>query len=464
MNFIADTVPVRPVPGTRTPGMLQVMKGIHKDLIGVWPESAYRMKSHMLKLGRYSLYIANSPDTVEHVFVRNNQNYNRKSIFMRQALEPLLGDGLFISEGGTWQQRRAMEEPGFKPAHLRNFAKIMTECAVEWRQRWTTYSVDQPIPMLTEMAALTAEVLCRCLFGRHLGRHNADSIITGFSRYQAVVRHVDLATILKLPAWLPRLTSNRKAVAMAAQIHEVVDHIIETQLHGSGEQHTLLAHMLNYYKPDDPGSVTLQQIRNEIVVLLMAGHETTANSLSWTWYLLAEHPRVAQCLQGELDSVLGDRIPTFDDVPRLSYTRAVFEEAMRLYPPVPVLSREAIAEDQVGKYHIPKGTLVVVAPWLLHRHREYWDHPDHFIPERFTGAWSTKSLKYTYLPFSTGPRNCLGAAFGLTEAVLCLAVLAQKFYPLLQTGYRPGYECRLTLRPSQNLPMIARLRHATTGT
>jgi cytochrome P450 len=163
-------------------------------------------------------------------------------------------------------------------------------------------------------------------------------------------------------------------------------------------------------------------------------------------------------LHAEVDRVLDGRIPGFDDVPKLPYTRAVFEEAMRLYPPVPILSREAIGADQVGKHSIHAGTLVVVAPWLLHRHREYWDHPDHFVPERFTGEWSNKNLKYTYMPFSAGPRNCLGAAFGLTEAILCLAVLAQKFDPVVHPDHRPGYECRLTLRPAGNLPMLARPR------
>jgi len=304
MDFISETIPVRPLPGKKTPGMWRILRSIHTDLIGVWPEQAYRMKASLLKLGRYSLYIANSPETVEHVFVKNNQNYNRKSIFMRNALEPLLGDGLFISEGEIWQQRRDMEEPGFKPALLRKFALIMTECALECRQHWETQYAGKEILMLTEMASLTAEVLCRSLFGKHLGRHNAESIISGFSRYQAIVRHVDLATVLKLPDWLPRLPQNRKVLAMAARIHKVVDDIIAAQLNNSGEQHTLLAHMLGHYDPNDPGSVSLQQIRNEIVVLLMAGHETTANTLAWSWYLLAEHPRVVERLHEELDRVL----------------------------------------------------------------------------------------------------------------------------------------------------------------
>ena len=458
MSMIADTIPVRPLPPKKIPGLFKIIRLLNADLIGAWPEAAYRMKSYMLKMGRYSIYIANSPDTVEHVFVKNNSNYNRKSIFMRNALEPLLGDGLFISEGDVWQTRRDMESPAFKPAHLRNFAGIMTECALEWSRRWESQYAGKNILMLTEMASLTAEVLCRCLFGKQLGMENSHRIIEGFSRYQATIRHVDLAFFFRLPNLFPRRPRNRKALVMAKQIHAVVDDIIATQLHDPGEKQSLLAQMLGHYRPDDPASISLQQIRNEIVVLLMAGHETTANTLSWAWYLLSQHPRVVERLQQELDSVLGDRPPGFDDVPKLPYTRAVFEEAMRLYPPVPILSREAIGEDQIGKYTLPKGTLVVVAPWLLHRHTQYWEHPHHFIPERFTGEWSNKNLKYTYIPFSVGPRNCLGAAFGLIEAVLCLAVLARKFRPRLQPGYTPGYECRLTLRPSASLPMIAELR------
>ena len=458
MNLVADTIPVRPQPPKKIPGLLKIIRSINGDLIGAWPEPAYHMKAYMLKMGRYSVYIANSPQTVQHVFVNNNRNYNRKSIFMRNALEPLLGDGLFISDGDVWQARRDMEAPAFKATQLRNFAKIMTDCALEWSRRWEVQYPGKNMFMLTEMASLTAEVLCRCLFGKQLGMDNSHRIIKGFSRYQATIRHVDLAAVFGLPKWFHRKPRNHQAMVMARQIHDVVDEIITAQLNNPGEKQSLLAQMLGYYRPDDPDSISLQQIRNEIVVLLMAGHETTANSLSWSWYLLSQHPRVAERLQQELDTVLGDRPPTFDDVARLPYTRAVFEEALRLYPPVPILSREAIGDDQVGKFRVPKGTLVVVAPWLLHRHADYWEYPHHFVPERFTGEWSSKNTKYTYIPFSIGPRNCLGAAFGLIEAVLCLAVLAQKFRPQLQPGYRPWYECRLTLRPSESLPMIASLR------
>ena len=417
------------------------------------------MKSYHLNNGRLSLYVANSPQTLAHVFVRRNHVFNRKSIFMREALEPLLGDGLFISEGQTWQERRQMEAPEFRPAKLKNFTKIMVECALEWRQRWEADFADKPLYMLTEMASLTAEVLCRSLFGDQLGSGNAEQIISGFAKYQAKVKHVDWIKVLGLPDWFPKTRQDKKTMMMAGQIHRVVDGIINAHLENTGTPDSLLAHMLTFYDSTNSDSITLEQIRNEIVVLLMAGHETTANSLSWTWYLLSEHPRVARRLHEELDCVLNGAPPAYEDLYKLTYTRAVFEEAMRLYPPVPVLSREAIEGERVGRFELPRGTLVVVAPWLLHRHEAYWEHPHHFVPERFTGEWSTKNEKYTYIPFSTGPRNCLGAAFGLTEAILCLAVLAQKFSPVLQPDYQPWYECRLTLRPTENLPMIARLRN-----
>ena len=389
MDFIAETEPVRPLPAKKVPGALRIIKGISSDLIGVWPEQAYRMKAYMRSVGKYAVYIANSPDTVEHVFVKNNRNYNRKSIFMRNALEPLLGDGLFISEGDVWQARRDMEAPAFKPSQLRNFAGIMAECAQEWCDRWESQFNGRNIYMLTEMASLTAEVLCRCLFGKQLGMDNSHRIIRGFSRYQATIKHVDLTAILGLPKWLPRLPGNRKALRMAGQIHAVVDGIIASQLNNPQETKSLLAQMLGYYRPDDPESISLQQIRNEIVVLLMAGHETTANSLSWSWYLLSQHPRVAERLQQELDSVLGDRLPGFDDVARLPYTRAVFEEAMRLYPPVPILSREALGEDDIGRFHIPGGTLVVPAPFCpgtVYRGMVEQKHQIHLYPLQYRSA------------------------------------------------------------------------------
>jgi cytochrome P450 len=225
----------------------------------------------------------------------------------------------------------------------------------------------------------------------------------------------------------------------------------------SGEQ-SMIQMLLEARDPENGDKLDREALRNEAAVIFMAGHETTANSLAWTWYLLSQAPGVEERLQAELVEVLGGRLPTLDDVPRLLYTRAVFEEAIRLYPPVPLLGRQALADETIRNRHIPKGSLLVVIPWLLHRHRLLWDQPDHFIPERFLPENAGSRQRYSYIPFSVGPRVCAGQAFGLTEAILCLATLAQRARLRLAPGAVVAPICRLTLRPGDSLPMLVEPR------
>jgi cytochrome P450 len=199
-------------------------------------------------------------------------------------------------------------------------------------------------------------------------------------------------------------------------------------------------------------------LRNEAAVIFMAGHETTANSLAWTWYLLSQAPEVEERLHTELAEVLGGRPPTLDDVPKLIYTRAVFEETVRLYPPVPLLARQALRDETIRGRPVPEGSLVMVVPWLLHRHRKFWGKPDHYIPQRFLPENSQFRVRHAYLPFSVGPRICAGAAFGLTEAILCIATLAQRARLRLAPDAVVAPVCRLTLRPGDDLRMFVEYR------
>jgi cytochrome P450 len=197
--------------------------------------------------------------------------------------------------------------------------------------------------------------------------------------------------------------------------------------------------------------------------LFLAGHETTANILAWIWYLLSQMPEVEARLHEEVDRVLGGRAPTLADVPKLLYTRAIFEETMRLYPPVPLLSREALVDENFNGHAIPKGSIMMVIPWLLHRHKKLWPKPDHFIPERFMPGGEGPVSKFAYIPFSIGPRICAGMAFGLTEGILALAALAQQFTLRLKPGHEVKMECHLTLRPGKTLPMTLHRRKAVAG-
>jgi cytochrome P450 len=273
-----------------------------------------------------------------------------------------------------------------------------------------------------------------------------------------VIGQIDVLSFLGLPDWFPRWY-RFSVYRSVAHIHRVLDDVIASyRAERTADDDAMIQRLLDARDEDTGAALEPEALRNEIAVLFMAGHETTANSLTWTWYLLSQAPEVEAKLHGELDHVLGGQAPGLADVPKLVYTRAIFEEALRLYPPVPILPREALKDEQFKTLRIPKGTLVFVVPWLLHRHKNLWDKPDHFIPERFLGESGERISKFAYVPFSIGPRVCAGLSFGLTEAILCLATLAQRFTLRLKEGHEVMPVCRLTTRPDGGMPMVLHKR------
>ena len=325
--------------------------------------------------------------------------------------------------------------------------------AAETAERWARLPAQTEIDALREMATLTAEIICRTIFGPRLGAEHATEIIASFSAYQREVHHLDLAYMLGIPDWLPRFQS-RSARRAARRIIAVLDHIIQLceERLASGEP-SMMRLLLEARDPDTGGALDRTALRNEAAVIFMAGHETTANSLAWTWFLLSQAGDAEERLHAELSAVLGSRLPTLDDVPRLVFTRAVFEEALRLYPPVPLLGRQAMRDEVIHDRPIPAGSLLAVVPWLLHRNKRLWGLPDHFVPERFLPENAALRQRYSYVPFSVGPRVCAGQAFGLTEAILCLATLAQRSRLRLVPGTVVEPIGRLSLRPGERLPM-----------
>lgn len=453
MSFRIPPAPVRPAPLTTDPSALTLFRLARRDLLALWSEETYRLEFFGRKMLWRHTFVANSPDTVEHVLVTRNAIYERKSPFMRKALEPLLGDGLFASDGATWKTRRAIQAPAFSGANVRRFATSMTACAEEMREQWRAHTGTAPLRVLLEMGRLTAEIIGRTMFGDALGAERTARLVRAFSAYQAGIEQFDLGAFFGLPTWFPRTPQWKSAMRAARSVHQIVDEVIRKRMGREPDDSTLLGLLLQNHESRVGGSLTLEQVRNEAVVIFMAGHETTANALAWAWYLLALHPQAEARMHEELARVLGGRAPGYDDAPALKFTRAVIEEALRLYPPVPILSRECLADDVIRGRLIPKGSVVMVVPWLLHRHELLWERPHEFVPERFTADWPARPAKFAYVPFSAGPRICLGAAFALTEAVICLATLAQAFALRIPAGHAQGYECRLTLRPADGLPM-----------
>jgi cytochrome P450 len=421
-----------------------------RDLLSIWTEDSFELELMSQKILKQHVFIANSPDLVKEIFVTRHQNYERKSPQMRRALEPLLGDGLFISDGETWARRRKMQAHLFNAAHIKRYSTTMIDTTDEMVTSWAKQTSGESLLVLPEMAKLTAEIISRALFGEKMGTEYASEVVDAFSDYQASVSQMAIPNFLGLPDWFPMIGSKRGRINHSAKrIHDIVDSIIE-KASQDPKQDTIATELLAANKAGE--NINKEQIRNEMIVLFMAGHETTANTLAWFWYLVSQSPAVEKKLHEELESVLKGRLPTYEDVPKLVYTRAILEETMRLYPPVPLLSRQAKNEDILRNKTIPAGSIMIVSPWLIHRHKRYWDKPDHFIPERFMPG-AKKPIKFTYLPFSLGPRVCIGKSFGLTESILCTAILAQKYRLTLPQGEKVTHECRLTLRPKGKLPM-----------
>jgi cytochrome P450 len=261
-----------------------------------------------------------------------------------------------------------------------------------------------------------------------------------------------------LPDWIPRFHS--PAIHRSAKrIHKVLEQVIgDCRERLSGGEASMIRLLLEARDPETGEPLDDVALRNEAAVIFMAGHETTANSLAWAWYLLSQSPQTEEHLHAELAKALAGRLPTLDDVPELPYTRAIFEETVRLYPPVPLLARQALRDETIRGRSVPAGSLLIVVPWLLHRHRKFWGKPDHYIPERFLPENAQFRVRHAYLPFSVGPRICIGAAFGLTEAVLCIATLAQRVRLRLAPDAAVAPVCRLTLRPGDDLRMYVENR------
>jgi len=437
----------------------QALYYARNDLLSIWDEAAFSDEFTSQKILKQHVFVANSPDIIRYVFVENKDNYERKSPQMRRALEPLLGDGLFISDGDTWASRRKIQTPLFDFSHIKMFSKIMVSTITEMADEWQSHGDSAELHVHTEMGKLAAEIIARTLFGEKLGAENSTAVVKAFADYQSVVKQMALSNFLGLPDWFPNVNGKiGKARIAAKTIHNAVDAIIAKAEQG-GHEGTMVGELLKANKNQDGNvdTMTKEQIRNEIIVLFMAGHETTANVLAWTWYLISQSPDVEKKLHDELAAVLGERVPEMEDVEKLVYTRAILDETMRLYPPVPILSRQALKEDTIRGKKIPAGSLMLIVPWLIQRHKKYWKNPDAFIPERFLPD-AEKPVKFTYIPFSAGPRVCIGKSFGITESVLAIAILAQRFRLSLAPETEVKHECRLTLRPKGHLPMICHHR------
>ncbi|NOK01378.1 MULTISPECIES: cytochrome P450 [Myxococcus] len=397
-----------------------------------------------LPMGPACLVLVAHPDGVRHVLQDHARNYSKQSRgFM--VLRELLGHGLLTSEGDHWLRQRRLAQPAFHRQRVAGFARTMVDATADLAASLEARAdTGAAFNVAEDFTRLTLRIASTTLFGADVSSA-AHDIATVLSRMQVFV-YKRLTQPVPLPLRLP-LLAHRQFERDVGSLNRVVHGIITKRRRESGEHHDLLQMMMEAHDDDTGERMSDTQLRDEVLTLLIAGHETTASALAWTIMLLSQHPSVRRDMESELARELGGRNPTHEDLPRLELTRRVVDESMRLYPPAWTLSRTATEEDLVGGFRIPKGAHMLIAPWVTHRHPRFWDNPEGFDPDRFLPEREQARPRFAWFPFGGGPRQCIGNQFALMELVLVLATLLQRVRLNLTPGQVIHPTPAITLRP-----------------
>lgn len=444
-------------------GFFKFVRVTQDNFIAGFHQGAYRRGILERRFLWFRSFIVNDPDGIKRVLLDNAANYVKAEI-LRPTLGPALGSGLVTSEGEKWRALRKLIAPVFDQQSIENYVPIVSASVQAMLQRWEGLPVGASIDIYKAMTELTLDIISRAMFSSD-SADMVDLIDRSSLEYQTEMTFSFwgvVPVIKQVWAQYKQREGERIVRAMDEAIYRLIAQ--RSQNFERRGQRDLLDRLTAARDGDTGLGLSSREVRDQVVTIMLAGHETSATALTWTWYLLSQHPSEDAKLHRELDHVLGDRAPTHDDVPRLKYTRMIIQEAMRLYPPFHTLSwRQAVEDDHVCGRHIPKGSIVLIVPWLLHRSPDLWEQPERFDPDRFSEERSAARSRYTYLPFSIGPRVCIGAAFAMTEAVLVLAAITQRFRLRLADGHPVEPQGLVTLRPRHGLRMRVERRSAVGG-
>jgi cytochrome P450 len=400
------------------------------------------------------LYVLRHPDHLREVLVTRAASFTKThTAFARLSL--VLGDGLLTTDGDTWKRQRRMVQPAFAHDRLAGYAQVMVEEAARAASSWHG---GEERDMSREMMQLTLRVVCRALFGHDVSPRHIDDVGRAMTLFQASLIGLDL-----LPSWLPSPRRRRLTRVLRALDAMTYSVIAERRQRGGQGATDLLQRLLDAVDDEgDKGKLTEKELRDQLVTLLLAGHETTSHALTWTLCLLSQNPDVERALHAELDAVLGPqpggRDPGYDDLAQLPLTEQVFQESMRLYPPVYTIARQAKEDTEIGGYPVPAGSDVMLWLYMTHHDPRFFPEPQAFRPSRFSPEEEARRPKLAYLPFGAGPRACIGKVFAMVEGRLLLATLARRFRFELAPGQRVEAQPRITLVPRYGMKMRLRAR------
>lgn len=403
------------------------------------------------KFGPLHIYQLADPDLTRQILVEQPEKFQKPRL-LKYAFGPFGGQGLVTSDGALWKRQRKLIQPAFHHGRLGAYGEVFTAHAIRMCE---TFSDGEVRDIAAEMTQITVAIVVKTLFGSDLPGDAAEIRQCMLALLEAASERVN--SPLRLPGWVPTRRNIRERRALA-KLDAMLHALIESRRRSAQSREDLLSALLAAVDQDSGGGMSDQQLRDEMMTLFLAGHETTANALTWTWYLLARHPEVEAKLSEELRAVLDGRVPTAADLPKLPYCEMVVRESMRLYPPAPGAAREPIEDVAIGGFDVPKGSLISINTYVMHRDRRFFPEPDRFHPERFAQGWEERIPRYAYLPFGAGPRVCIGNAFAMMEARLILATVAQRSKFSLEADAEVRPVQRITLRPGGPVRMKITLR------
>ena len=454
-------VPYRPpAPNPRSPvrSLLRVVLRGERNLLSLFPDLAYRRLVSRIGLTRRGILLVNDPALVQRILADPDGIFP-KSDLMVGALEELVGDSLFVSSGATWRRQRRMVDPAF--SHMRiHRAFLGMDAAVDTYCAHLDALADggTPFSLDAAMSHLTADIICRTIFSTSLESQVAREVFDDFTVFERHVAHVDVARLLFSRPWA-HIPQPADVAAACRRIRGHVGALLDPRLAaGAAPQDDIAGALLEARDADTGAPFTREELIDQVGVFFLAGHETTASALTWAFFILSQRPDVVARVRAEVAQVVGDGPVTFEHTRRLPFIRNVFRETMRLYPPITFLPRVALRPTTIGGFRVRRGSMVMIAPWAMHRHERLWRDPDRFDPDRFLPEREGEVPAGAYLPFGLGPRVCVGAAFATVEGALILARLVRRYdwEALVPGAVRPA--ARLTTRPEREV--TCRVRRA----
>lgn len=453
--------PAYPRPARNRPALLWSFLRARRSWLHTLLERSYSMHMGELHLPGLDLYMINQPELVRQVLVEQPDSFP-KSPLLAEAMRPLLGESIFTTNGAQWRRQRAMMDPAFANARMDIAFPRMLEAVDALHARLAQLPARAECDVEAEMTRVTADIIFRTIFSRPLDDADGSAVFEAFARYQELAPRLMLPALygLRWFAWPWQRLQFRRA---ARRIREVLAGMIAPR-HAAwqrGEapaQPDILQAFLEARDPQTGAGFGLEELVDQVAMLFLAGHETSASALTWALHLLANSPEIQRRMQEEVARVIGARAPAPSDMKRLELTWNVFRETLRLFPPVGFMAREAAAACPMRDKQVPAGAAVMISPWLIHRHRRIWSEPDAFDPDRHADNASREQLRTGYLPFGMGQRVCLGANFALQEAALILAGIVARYTLAPVPGHVPEPVGRLTIRSANGVRLILERR------